>query len=137
MTNLMIYHLYFCFYRTFKPLISVPDYFPPMEIRDAIKDDFIYEKLMKTSNEFREYVRNEKILQPQTIGQTLTTLLHIEDMDTIKEYLDLMQQNVSLRGFDHNYNIKVGKNWISYCCTSNGKYYFIYKYNIKYNDIFI
>ncbi|XP_061399349.1 uncharacterized protein LOC133335062 [Musca vetustissima] len=96
--------------KTFRPLFQVPDYFPTLEIRDAIKDDFIYEKLMQTSSEFREYVRNEKILQPQTIGTTLTTLLQIEDMDTLKEYLSLMQQNVTLRGFDYNYNMKLRTN---------------------------
>ncbi|XP_073812312.1 uncharacterized protein [Musca autumnalis] len=93
--------------KTFQPLFKLPDYFPPLEIRDALTDDFVYQKIINTSNEFREYVRNEKVLQPTTIGQTLTTLLHIEDMDTLKEYLGLLQHNVTLRGFGYNYNMKL------------------------------
>lgn len=106
--NVIFFHYcFFVSYRTFKPKFKLPDYFPPLEIRDALQDDFIDEKLMKLSNEFRDYVRIGKILQPQTIGQTLTTLLHIEDMDTIKEYLNLFQQNVKLRSFGDDYSMKL------------------------------
>uniref|UniRef100_A0A1I8Q9M8 C2H2-type domain-containing protein n=1 Tax=Stomoxys calcitrans TaxID=35570 RepID=A0A1I8Q9M8_STOCA len=93
--------------KTFRAILPLYDYFPPLEIRDALNDNFIYEKLMKTSPEFNDYIRNEKQLKSHTIGQTLTTLLHIEDMDAMKEYLNLLQHNVKLRCFGNVYSVKL------------------------------
>ncbi|XP_075170008.1 uncharacterized protein LOC142241985 [Haematobia irritans] len=93
--------------KPFKAVFKLLDYFPPIEIRNALNDDFVYEKLMKTSTEFREYIQNGKILQPRTIAQTLNTLLHIEDMDAMKEYMKLTQYNVKLRCFGDIYNINL------------------------------
>lgn len=62
---------------------------------------------MKASNEFRDYVRNKKKLQPQTIGPSLNILLQIEDLDTLKQYFNLTQRNVQIRSFGSDYSIRV------------------------------
>lgn len=96
-------------------------YFPPQEIQDALKDDFYHQRLMKTSNEFRDYVRNENKLQPQTIGASLNILLQIEDMDTIKQYLNLNQKNIKLRSYgdEYSFQVKINNHKTKYFCFKN------------------
>ncbi|KNC24203.1 hypothetical protein FF38_02178 [Lucilia cuprina] len=93
--------------KIFKPKFQLADYYPPKEIQDALKDDFYYEKLMKTSNEFRDYVRNGKILQPHNIGASINILLQIEDMDNIQQYLQLTQKNIKLRSYGDEYSFQL------------------------------
>lgn len=67
---------------------------------------------MKVSNEFRDYVRNEKKLQPQTIGASLNILLQIEDLDTLKQYFNLIQRDVKLRCFGNEYSFRVSSTFV-------------------------
>lgn len=83
------------------------DYFPPKEILESLKDDFYHEKLMKISNDFRDYVQSGKKLQPKTLGESLKILLQIEDIDTLFQYRNLTQQNVELRKFESEYSFRV------------------------------
>lgn len=64
---------------------------------------------MKNSKEFQEYIKNDKILQLSTYASSLTTLLQIEDVDTIKEYDKLTQQNVVVNSCGDDYSLKVRK----------------------------
>lgn len=100
------YKTYYLF-RIFRQIFTLPDYFPPKEIQDALKDDFYYEKLMKTSSEFRDYVRNGKKLQPHNLGASINILLQIEDMDNIRQYVNLTQKNIKLRSYGDEYSFQV------------------------------
>ncbi|KAM7345109.1 uncharacterized protein ACRADG_011556 isoform 2-T3 [Cochliomyia hominivorax] len=93
--------------KLFKSKIHLPEYFPPKNIQEALKDDFAYEKLMKTCNEFRDYIRNGKNLQPHNIGKSLNILLQVEDMDTILKYVGLTQKNVTLRSYGDEYSFRL------------------------------
>ncbi|XP_065368580.1 uncharacterized protein LOC135961041 isoform X2 [Calliphora vicina] len=93
--------------KIFKSKFTLPDYFPPKEIQDALKDDFYYENLMKTSSEFRDYVRNGKKLQPHNLGASINILLQIEDMDNIRQYVNLTQKNIKLRSYGDEYSFQL------------------------------
>uniref|UniRef100_A0A1A9ZI42 C2H2-type domain-containing protein n=1 Tax=Glossina pallidipes TaxID=7398 RepID=A0A1A9ZI42_GLOPL len=97
--------------KPFKPKIQLLPYLPPKKVENALSDDFFCEALMKNSKEFREYIKNDKILQLSTYVSSLTTLLQIEDVDTIKEYDKLTQQDVVVNSFGDDYSLKLkGKN---------------------------
>lgn len=103
----MLNFKFYIHFRFFKPKFNLADYLPTKEIQDALKDDFYHERLMKTSSDFRDYVRNGKNLQPHNIGESVNILLQIEDMDTILQYIGLTQKGVKLRSYGDEYSFRV------------------------------
>ncbi|KAL9919847.1 uncharacterized protein ACN427_001629 isoform 1-T1 [Glossina fuscipes fuscipes] len=96
--------------KPFKSKFELPFYLPPKKVEDALSDDFFCEALMKNSKEFREYIKNDKILQISTYASSLQILLQIEDVDTIKEYDKLTQQNVVVNSCGDDYSLKLKGN---------------------------
>ncbi|CAD7012028.1 unnamed protein product [Ceratitis capitata] len=91
----------------FKPTFPLPHYMPPAEIRNALRTDLIERPLTELSNDFKDYLFNDKTLTQQNIREVLLKLLQIEDWDTMREYSSLVQRNVKLRTYENEYIIKL------------------------------
>ncbi|XP_054739971.1 uncharacterized protein LOC129245675 [Anastrepha obliqua] len=96
----------------FKPKFNLPTYMPPMEIRHALQSKIVESSLAELSNEFKDYLDNNRTMTQSNMREAMLKLLQIEDSDTIQEYSSLVQHNVKLRKYGGEYivKLKIAKN---------------------------
>ncbi|XP_053966431.1 putative helicase MOV-10 isoform X2 [Anastrepha ludens] len=91
----------------FKPKFNLPTYMPPKEIRHALQSQIVESSLAELSNEFKDYLDNNRTMTQSNMREAMLKLLQIEDSDTIQEYSSLVQHNVKLRKYGGEYIVKL------------------------------
>ncbi|XP_073813654.1 uncharacterized protein isoform X2 [Musca autumnalis] len=93
----------------FESIFPLDDYFPPTSMYKALKKSGNVEEIGNLSHALYEYQQNDRNLRPHTIEKVFETLLQIEDVEVIKQYLLLPQRNVKLRNFGDDYSFKINR----------------------------
>ncbi|XP_037955771.1 uncharacterized protein LOC119685538 [Teleopsis dalmanni] len=92
---------------TFKEIVLLGSYIPIVEVRTAMRSVNYLDSLRQNCPQFDEYINNNKTLNENNICQVLRTLLYMDDVDTLFEYLRYAQSKVPLKKRQMDFTLKL------------------------------